>query len=54
MSEPKFKALEKSTAELISACQRGIEAARNMTNLNKEFKIVPIRKSKSIEWWRIQ
>jgi hypothetical protein len=28
--EPNFKALEKSTAELVAACQRGIDACRQI------------------------
>ena len=29
---PKFTKLEKTTAELVAACQRGIDAARQLTN----------------------
>jgi hypothetical protein len=32
---PKFAELEKSTAELVAACQRGIEAARLMVGRSK-------------------
>jgi hypothetical protein len=50
MSEPKFKALEQSTDELIAACQRGMQAAREF---NKAYRLrlieKPVKKLKQIK-----
>jgi hypothetical protein len=37
--EPKFKELELSTKKLQAACQRGMEAARELTNHCKPVKV---------------
>ena len=39
LPEPKFKDLQRSTDELIAACQRGMEAARELTNHCKPIKV---------------
>jgi hypothetical protein len=39
--EPNFKALEKSTAELVAACQRGIDACRQIRGYEVPEKLVP-------------
>jgi hypothetical protein len=42
--EPNFKALEKSTAELVAACQRGIDACRQI----RGYEISPIPGTKAL------